>query len=73
MQKIELKPCPFCGSKARMFFDNYSVGYGVYCLRENEGLPCSAAVLAVYSDEEKAAEAWNRRANVQQDNSKPHN
>ena len=62
MQKIELKPCPFCGSKARMFFDNYSVGYGVYCLREKEGLPCSAAVLAVYSDEVKAAEAWNRRA-----------
>lgn len=73
MKKTNLKPCPFCGSKARLFFDNYSVGFGVYCLRESEGLKCSAAVLAVYESEELAAEAWNRRTNVQQDNSKPHN
>lgn len=60
MPSIELKPCPFCGnSKSILLHENimdcYFIGYSVSC--------CGCGVETRYfKSKEKAAEAWNRRA-----------
>jgi Lar family restriction alleviation protein len=50
----ELKPCPFCGSEAKMIklYDDYYIKCGNYC--------CEQSI--AYEDIEMAIEAWNRRA-----------
>lgn len=60
----ELKPCPFCGGEARMHVafasgGDHSVGVYVECLE------CRSWSGTKWGDgaQEKAAEAWNRRAN----------
>lgn len=60
----ELKPCPFCGGEARMNVafasgGDHSVGVYVVCLE------CRSWSGTKWGDgaQEKAAEAWNRRAN----------
>lgn len=50
----ELKPCPFCGGKARL--DRYEHFYRVLCT------DCPASTEWLYSEQE-AIEAWNRRVN----------
>lgn len=53
--EIELKPCPFCGGKARM--EASAQGF--------IGVACRCAVVMFLGreyDTRKAAEAWNRRA-----------
>ncbi|MBR6738803.1 MAG: Lar family restriction alleviation protein [Oscillospiraceae bacterium] len=54
----ELKPCPFCGGSAVTGFAIWDYNYwGVTCVA------CGAYVPVNYGEsEEKAIEAWNRRA-----------
>ena len=55
----ELKPCPFCGGKAR-FINKYKGMRWVvcdYCLCETD----------LFSTDEKAVEAWNRRVHNSND------
>ena len=55
-----LKPCPFCRGEAFMVehtFYELRPTYGVYCRN------CGAKTKQFYKTEEKAIEAWNRRAN----------
>lgn len=58
---IELKPCPFCGGKARLFVSN---GVRVFCTK------CSATTRILVDSErvgtstvEDVIKAWNRREN----------
>lgn len=51
---MDIKPCPFCGSKAKvtLFLGNYAVT----CLN------CPGAIIACPGQtEEEAIEAWDRR------------
>ena len=58
MQEIELKPCPFCGSEAKVIkFSKCNKPYVVIC--ENDF--CLASVGNYSSKREYAIEAWNRR------------
>ena len=62
---MELKPCPFCGGKTTMHRDSWETPSGkavrFWCRCSKCGA-CSEE----FQQEEKAAEAWNRRveANV---------
>ena len=51
---IKLKPCPFCGGEARLYFGNIDC-HGVCCRK------CSAKVYG-YATQASAVRAWNRRA-----------
>lgn len=51
----ELKPCPFCGGKARHFEGDISAN-GVTCIK------CSAKIYG-YTTKGAATKAWNRRVN----------
>ncbi len=56
--KIELKPCPFCGGKAKMVvYTNYNDynDYVVNCTK------CGASVPIWHETEKEAAQWWNRR------------
>ncbi len=60
MSEIELKPCPFCGGKAK-----FALGeeYREEHKQANDWVECeSCGVETAYFDTaEEAAEAWNRR------------
>ena len=54
-----LKPCPFCGGEADVIehrFYGLDSSYGLRCEK------CKAETYQFYESEEKAIEAWNRRA-----------
>lgn len=58
-----LKPCPFCGGKAKMhaaFAHGIASRVGVYV--ECESCRASSKTHWGYGAQEKAAGAWNRRA-----------
>lgn len=56
MEEILLRPCPFCGGEAAgMSF--------VHC-RKCGALGKKVEISRKYCSDEKAAEAWNGRANV---------
>ena len=55
----KLKPCPFCGGKASLN-DNSSCSY--VCCEKCGATGESFNMSKKYSSDEKAAEAWNRRA-----------
>ena len=59
----DLKPCPFCGSKASMLYlsDLEGVMWFVCCPS------CGIGQQLDYKSEEDAAEVWNRRANDEAD------
>ena len=65
---IELKPCPFCGGKARINADPEAIrdsqgrlwAFNVVCDR-------CCAMTGVCCSVEKAVEAWNRRTHEQTD------
>lgn len=50
----ELKPCPFCGGKARRYYGHTDL-YGVVCKK------CAAKIYG-YGSKASATKAWNRRA-----------
>ena len=65
----KLKPCPFCGGRARKKGAKYNTlgayggeetekrWFGVYCTKCRVGQPAR-----VYETAEEATEQWNRRA-----------
>lgn len=63
MTEQKLKPCPFCGGKAKIFHyeqgDYYNEAFSVYC--DNCG-----ASLEDYDFEEQAIEHWNKRVEVEE-------
>ena len=64
MSNTELKPCPFCGGKAKTAYaiNDYN-RWGVYC----KHCGCSVEIedwKGVEDTEENAVEAWNRRAKM---------
>lgn len=61
-ERSELKPCPFCGKKARL--QRIGKSYYVTC----DGSYCKIKPTTwAYSVKEKAIEEWNRRANNDND------
>lgn len=68
MKQIELKPCPFCGGKARFTtktFDCIAETAVVYC--EVCGAQTEEVSASVhYCAEEKAASLWNTRVDTDQ-------
>lgn len=64
MNKIELKPCPFCGSKAELKHGTSSI-FSTYAYVECKN--CGARSTDVYIDtayscDGKVIERWNRRS-----------
>ncbi len=65
----ELKPCPFCGGKARCTFGKYNL-LGAYGTADEErrwyGVRCSKCGVSQpkkkYDTRELSTEAWNRGA-----------
>ena len=51
----ELKPCPFCGSKAVSAIDFVQYKYGVYCIN------CDACG-PMAKTKQRAIDAWNKRS-----------
>ena len=50
----ELKPCPFCGGEAEIFYSDVHMAFFVHCKH------CIASIHP-FPDKEVAIEAWNRR------------
>ena len=59
----ELKPCPFCGGKAEIEHNEILTLMFSYVVCRNCGAKTGEyRVNSTYSSDEKAIEAWNRRA-----------
>jgi Lar family restriction alleviation protein len=62
---LDLKPCPFCGRKAKLA-GSYTIdgvtAWAVYCGNTPSDFTCGAQITSIES-EGKAVEAWNRREN----------
>jgi len=53
---MELKPCPFCGGKATLYYNEKGLHHNISC---NE---CSAEKYIAHKDsEDRAIKAWNTR------------
>lgn len=52
---MNLKPCPFCGGKAHLHFNDIGKYYVVYCMG------CGSEFRQYYGVLDEAAEAWNKR------------
>lgn len=63
MQTHDIKPCPFCGGKAKLS-GAYHVGgitaWAVYCGKFPQDFSCGAQLTSIKSEED-AINAWNRR------------
>jgi hypothetical protein len=53
-----IKPCPFCGGKAKVFYQNRTNGFYVQC---NNGKCVVAPKTASYKVNSFAVSAWNMR------------
>ncbi len=68
MRPIELKPCPFCGGPAKLYYAPANLEDSIPCF----GVSCecckimigtvSAGLTDFFGTAQKAAAAWNRRA-----------
>ena len=57
----ELKPCPFCGSKAKTDLSDFGSAM-VYCGAEDNGVECPVNPETGFHDSrESAIAAWNKR------------
>ena len=65
MSNTELKPCPFCGGKAKMYAGNLLRSDSDNEMIKVLYLRCTScgAKSGAYTRAEMAKEAWNRRAN----------
>ena len=54
----ELKPCPFCGGEAMVFYNIGSSGNKVYSVQCSQ---CGVIPIYRLNTEEAAIAAWNRR------------
>lgn len=69
MSKMNLKPCPFCGSKAELkhgtsaIFDTYAYVQCKDCGAKTYDMYMSTA----YSCDDKVIELWNRRSEAKCD------
>ena len=63
MNKIELKPCPFCGGKARVVIKSFDVFMnGAFVICEKCGARTDLIETnAEYSAKDRAVEYWNKR------------
>jgi len=62
-QKNELKPCPFCGSEAEIREGVYQGEESSYVrCRECKATGRTFIISRKYASNERAIEAWNRRA-----------
>ena len=61
MGEIKLKPCPFCGGKAKFVLGER---YREEHKQSNDWIECSSCSVetAYFVTPEEAAEAWNKRA-----------
>ena len=67
MSEQELKPCPFCGSKAKYTYHSnanlsgwqYFADHWVYCDNDKEGV--CAVHQGMFETKEQAITAWNTR------------
>lgn len=57
----DLKPCPFCGGKARLIKKSWTEFGGPYDFTVHCD-DCSAGIRCYFPTENEAIEAWNRRA-----------
>lgn len=71
---IKLKPCPFCGGKARILggeTPSFSVEYAVHCeacaVETRPGSCLATKARAKSIAREIAAERWNRRVSIAED------
>ena len=55
----ELKPCPFCGSEAKLYADKKTQDWGAIC--QQPECECNARI-PYCATREEAIEQWNRRA-----------
>ena len=63
----ELKPCPFCGSKAVKMYSSKALplhGFVHICQIDGDGMVKVESRL--FDTEEEAIDAWNRRAGEQE-------
>ena len=59
----ELKPCPFCGGKAKLMTMEYDGQkcYGVFCIADLAQRYQHSHCIDNYGSKETAIEVWNRR------------
>lgn len=70
MDKIELKPCPFCGGKAEYIINSnyercttHGWKFGIKCTScMTVDLKPNGEIVFAKDDRKKAADMWNRRA-----------
>ena len=72
MKETELKPCPFCGGKIRLFhtehFDTRRRRFDYNCLKCNAyiSLMAISRYKSAKANAAEAVEIWNRRADNEQ-------